>query len=146
MVPDDDPVVSSEDSGGCPVAAADPGGAELCSFAPLEVSPLASVEDLCDRSLSAGEPGGAELCSFAPLEVSLPAAFSPAGWLDGSTPDSSLRNTPMNCELTFGGAVFVKEQIDAHHFMAVRRADRRHRSAIPFTRDLTTTLTIEVSG
>ena len=65
------------------MAAAEPGGAELCSFAPLEVSPPVPVEDLFERSLSAGEPGGAELCSFAPLEVSLPAAFSPAGWLDG---------------------------------------------------------------
>ena len=74
MVPDGDPLVSSEDSEGCPVAAADPGGAELCSLAPLEVSPLAPVEDLFERSLSAGEPGGAELCSFAPLDVSLPAA------------------------------------------------------------------------
>ena len=65
------------------MAAAEPGGAELCSFAPLEVSPPVPVEDLFERSLSAGEPGGAELCSFAPLEVSLPAAFPPAGWLDG---------------------------------------------------------------
>ena len=55
MVPDTDPLVSSEDSEGCPVAAADPGGAELCSLAPLEVSPLAPVEDLFERSLSAGE-------------------------------------------------------------------------------------------
>jgi hypothetical protein len=49
----------------------------------LDVSPLAPVEDLFDMSLSAGEPGGAELCSFAPLEVSAPAAFVPAGGLDG---------------------------------------------------------------
>ena len=75
--------VSSEDSEGCPVAAAEPGGAELCSFAPLDVSPLAPVEDLFDMSLSAGEPGGAELCSFAPLEVSAPAIFAPAGGPDG---------------------------------------------------------------
>ena len=31
---------------GWPVAAADPGGAELCSFAPVGVSPLAPSEDL----------------------------------------------------------------------------------------------------
>jgi hypothetical protein len=74
--------VSSEDSEGCPVAAAEPGGAELCSFAPLEVSPPVPIEDLFERSLSAGEPGGVELCSFAPLEVSLPAALAPAGGLD----------------------------------------------------------------
>jgi hypothetical protein len=79
----DDELVSSEDSEGRPVAAADPGGVELCSFAPLEVSPLAPVEDLFERSLSAGEPGGAELCSFAPVEVSPPAAFSAAGGLVG---------------------------------------------------------------
>ena len=82
-MPDDELEVSSEDSAGCPVAAADPGGEELCSLAPVEVSPLAPVEDLFERSLSAGEPGGAELCSFAPLEVSLPAAFAPPGGLDG---------------------------------------------------------------
>jgi hypothetical protein len=82
-VPDDELEVSSEDLEGCPVAAAEPGGDELCSFAPFEVSPLAPVEDLFDISLSAGEPGGAELCSFAPLDVSLPAAFSAAGWPDG---------------------------------------------------------------
>ena len=35
--------------------------------------------------------------------------------------------------------------MDAHHLMAVRRADRRYRTAIPFTRELTTTLTIEVN-
>ena len=64
-------------------AADEPGGAELRSIAPPEVSPPVPVEDLLERSLSAGDPGGAELCSFAPLEVSLPAAFSPAGWLDG---------------------------------------------------------------
>ena len=83
IVPDDELEVSSEDSAGCPVAAADSGGAELCSLAPVEVSPLAPVEDLFERSLSAGEPGGAELCSFAALEVSAPAAFAPAGGLDG---------------------------------------------------------------
>jgi hypothetical protein len=64
-------------------AADDPGGAELRSIAPPEVSSPVPVEDLLERSLSAGEPGGAELCSFAPLDVSPPAAFSPAGWLDG---------------------------------------------------------------
>ena len=64
-------------------AAEEPGGAELRSMAPPEVSAPGPVEDLLERSLSAGEPGGAELCSLAPLDVSLPAAFSPAGWLDG---------------------------------------------------------------
>ena len=82
-MPDDELDVSSEDSAGCPVSAADPGGAELCSLAPVEVSPLAPVEDFFERSLSAGDPGGAELCSFAPLEVSLPTAFDPLGGLDG---------------------------------------------------------------
>jgi len=33
----------------------------------------------------------------------------------------------------------------AYHFMAARCADRCHRSTVPFTRDLATTLTIEVS-
>ena len=61
-------------------AAEEPGGAELRSMAPPEVSLPVPVEDLLERSLSAGDPGGAELCSFAPLEVSLPAA---GGWLDG---------------------------------------------------------------
>jgi hypothetical protein len=75
MVPGDELEVSSEDSEGCPVAAAEPGGAELCSLAPLEVSPLAPVEDLLERSLSAGEPAGAELCSFAALDVSLPCGI-----------------------------------------------------------------------
>jgi hypothetical protein len=83
IVPDDELDVSSEDSGGCPVSAADPGGAELCSLAPVEESPLAPVDDLFETSLPADEPGGAELCSLAPLEVSLPAAFAPAGGLDG---------------------------------------------------------------
>jgi hypothetical protein len=80
-VPDDE-LESSEDLEGCPVAAAESGGAELCSFAPVEVSPPAPVEDLLERSFSAGDPGGAELCSFAPLEVSL-VAFAPAGGLVG---------------------------------------------------------------
>jgi hypothetical protein len=64
-------------------AADDPGGAELRSIAPPEVSSPVPVEDLFERSPSAGDPGGAELCSFAPLDVSLPAAFSPAGWVEG---------------------------------------------------------------
>jgi hypothetical protein len=81
IVPDDELEVSPEDSEGCPVAAADPGGAELCSLAPVEVSPLAPVEDLFERSLSAGEPGGAELCSFAPLDVSLPAVPAGCGFM-----------------------------------------------------------------
>ena len=62
-------------AGGWPVAAADPGGAELCSFAPVDGSPLAPEgDDLFERSLSAAEPAGAELCSFAPDEESLPVA------------------------------------------------------------------------
>jgi hypothetical protein len=65
------------------LAAEESGGAELCSFAPLDVSPLAPSEDLVERSFSAGEPGGAELCSFAPLEVSPPAAFAPVGGFVG---------------------------------------------------------------
>ena len=85
MVPGDELEVSSKDSEGCPVAAAEPGGAELCSLAPLEVSPLAPVEDLLERSLSAGEPAGAELCSFAALDVSLPAA-SAGGFADFKYP------------------------------------------------------------
>jgi hypothetical protein len=91
-VPDDELEVSSEDLEGCPVAAAEPGGAELCSFAPLEVSPPAPIEDFFERSLSAGEPGGAELCSFAPLEVSLPAAVPLAGGFEGFVVSAAVHN------------------------------------------------------
>ena len=58
---------------GWPVAAADPGGAELCSLAPVEVSPLEPSVDLFAALSAASDPGGAELCSFAPVEVSPPA-------------------------------------------------------------------------
>ena len=81
-MPDGELVVSLDELG-WPVAAVDPGGAELCSLAPPEVSPLAPSEDLVERSLSAGDPGGAELCSFAPLEVSPPVAFPPVGGFVG---------------------------------------------------------------
>lgn len=61
-------------------AAADPGGAELCSFAPVDVSLLCPSDDPADMSCSAPDPLGAELCSFAPEEVSAPrgAALSAA--------------------------------------------------------------------
>jgi hypothetical protein len=81
-VPDEESEVSSEDSEGCPVAAAEPGGAELCSFAPLEVLPPVPIED-CSKGRFQPASGGAELCSFAPLEVSLPAAVAPGGVPDG---------------------------------------------------------------
>jgi hypothetical protein len=57
---------------GWPVAAADPGGMELCSLAPVDVSLLLPADVSADMSFSAPEPDGAELCSFAPLEVSAP--------------------------------------------------------------------------
>jgi hypothetical protein len=94
-VPDGELELSLEELG-WPVAAVDPGGAELCSFAPLDVSPLAPVEDLVERSLSAGDPGGAELCSFAPLEVSPPAAFVPAGGLVGCVVSAAKSGLALN--------------------------------------------------
>ena len=70
--------------------AEDPGGAELCSLAPLDVSisffgiPLLSA----DFPLAAPEAGGAELCSAAPPDVS---ALPDGGWVasfaaSGETP------------------------------------------------------------
>jgi hypothetical protein len=55
-------------------AAAEPGGAELCSLAPMDVSLLVPAVDPPDMSFLASDPGGAELCSFAPVEVSAPPA------------------------------------------------------------------------
>ena len=67
---------------GWPVAAAEPGGDELCSMAPVEGSPLAPVDDLVERSSAAPDPAGAELCSCAPVEgsldVVLPGSFGGA--------------------------------------------------------------------
>ena len=73
FIPFDDELLSLVEALGWPVAAADPGGAELCSFAPVDVSPLAPSEDLFEAVSAASEPGGAELCSFAPVDVSPPA-------------------------------------------------------------------------
>ena len=56
------------------VRAAEPGGEELCSFAPVDVSLLVPAVEPPDRSSLASDPGGAELCSFAPVEVSAPPA------------------------------------------------------------------------
>ena len=72
MQTDEEPL-SLEEALGWPVAAADPGGAELCSLAPVDVSPLAPSVDLLEALSAASDPGGAELCSFAPVEVSPPA-------------------------------------------------------------------------
>ena len=47
-------------------AAAEPGGEELCSFAPVDVSLLVPAVELPDMSSLASDPGGAELCSLAP--------------------------------------------------------------------------------
>jgi hypothetical protein len=55
-------------------AASEPGGEELCSWAPGEVSPPVPAVDLPDMSFAASDSGGAELCSFAPVEVSGPPA------------------------------------------------------------------------
>jgi hypothetical protein len=55
-------------------SADDPGGAELCSFAPDDVSLLVPAEEPDDLSSAAPDPSGAELCSFAPVEVSAPPA------------------------------------------------------------------------
>src|SRR4029078_7580382 len=49
----------------------DPGGAELCSFAPWEVSMLPDegfISPLGLASLAAPDAGGAELCSLAPVD------------------------------------------------------------------------------
>ena len=50
------------DEFGWPVAAADPAGAELCSFAPVEVSELFAASSAGFISVAASEPVGAELC------------------------------------------------------------------------------------
>jgi hypothetical protein len=55
-------------------AADDPSGAELCSFAPDDVSLLVPSEEPEDISSSASEPAGAELCCLATVEVSAPPA------------------------------------------------------------------------
>jgi len=47
----------------------EPGGAELCSFAPCEVSMLPDegfISPIGLASLAAPDAGGAELCSLAP--------------------------------------------------------------------------------
>ena len=54
-------------------AAEEPGGAELCSFAPVDLSLLVPADVSFDMSLSAADPAGAELCSLAPVDVSVPA-------------------------------------------------------------------------
>jgi hypothetical protein len=49
----------------------DPGGAELCSFAPWEVSMLPDegfMSPMGFASLAAPDAGGAELCSLAPVD------------------------------------------------------------------------------
>src|SRR6476660_2931687 len=49
----------------------DPGGAELCSFAPWEVSMLPDegfISPIGLASLAAPDAGGAELCSLAPVD------------------------------------------------------------------------------
>jgi len=49
----------------------DPGGAELCSFAPWEVSMLPDegfISPIGFMSLAAADAGGAELCSLAPVD------------------------------------------------------------------------------
>ena len=49
----------------------DPGGAELCSFAPWEVSMLPDegfISPIGFASLAAPDAGGAELCSLAPVD------------------------------------------------------------------------------
>lgn len=55
-------------------AAEEPGGAELCSFAPADWSALPESGPIAPLStllaLAAPEAGGAELCSRAPPEVS----------------------------------------------------------------------------
>ena len=72
---------------GFDVSAADePGGAELCSFAPPDVSELWPSVDFL--ALAAPEDGGAELCSAAPPEVSAEpvSAQSLACAASGETP------------------------------------------------------------
>jgi hypothetical protein len=80
IVPDDELEVSSEDSEGCPVAAAEPGGDELCSFAPFEVSPLAPVEDLFDISLQRAKDDPPVDDVEQPIHRSLHAATVFCGW------------------------------------------------------------------
>src|SRR6476660_5184400 len=49
----------------------EPGGAELCSFAPWEVSMLPDegfISPIGFASLAAPDAGGAELCSLAPVD------------------------------------------------------------------------------
>ena len=49
----------------------EPGGAELCSFAPWEVSMLPDegfISPIGFVSLAAPDAGGAELCSLAPVD------------------------------------------------------------------------------
>ena len=49
----------------------EPGGAELCSFAPWEVSMLPDegfISPIGLASLAAPDAGGAELCSLAPVD------------------------------------------------------------------------------
>src|SRR6476620_9902410 len=49
----------------------DPGGAELCSFAPWDVSMLPDegfISPIGLASLAAPDAGGAELCSLAPVD------------------------------------------------------------------------------
>jgi hypothetical protein len=49
-------------------AAEDSGGAELCSFAPPDVSPFAPSEDFMDSSFAAPDSAGAEPCCLAPVD------------------------------------------------------------------------------
>ena len=64
----------SEDGFGLSSAADDPDGEELCSCAPVELSPDAPSVDFISLSFAASESGGAELCSLAPVDWSEPAA------------------------------------------------------------------------
>ena len=54
----------------------EPGGAELCSLAPVDWSAVPEAGAIASLStllaLAAPEDGGAELCSAAPLDVSAP--------------------------------------------------------------------------
>jgi hypothetical protein len=67
----------------------DPGGAELCSFAPWEVSMLPDegfISPIGFVSLAAPDAGGAELCSLAPVDWS----GAPA-WLESSAAKAGVR-------------------------------------------------------